>query len=713
MQYNSQKINTHNFWKREIDFTQILNIIRPNTWHKRALWLLFLIALFNRVYNLGYHSLWIDELIHAGYAIDINRNGWFPPGFEMNQTFIHLLNALALFLGPKSDFTFRFPVAFLSSFGVPLIYLFAKNLFNKNIGLISACLFVGSNFLTFWGRVDRAYGLIPILYLLIMLCFWKTIKYSIDTQKTQSKPTKLLNYPYFILGILSFIIAFFTQIQIFIFFFTATAFGTIFFIHRFIAAKLNNQQSHLYSDIIAWLFYGGVLILLLLFSPLVEIIMRPLINSFLPQYMSTLILPNYTKLWQILHTDKWNFTLNHYLDVTTHDFNYFYLFGFSGFICAFFLRKRSATMLATMFFVPFLLMSFILRDPNLAKYMAFYYPSFLISGAVAIYFLGGKILNLISLNKISVLVKLKLTSVLPIVLSLTLILSMSKISEMKHFITTEEYGNIVDPALAEIFYVPWKEASEYVMQNMRKGAVILHTLPVFPYYMDFNRMKNHEHFMFRQRFLDSKTKTFVPKTDTPTTGFHAQSYEGLVRLYNHYPRGFLLAHYYFDNVFTDPRCRDFVTQNMKYHFAQNKYGLIRVFSWDRVPSKKPSINANENIQKYIFDDLGKPYGDQKSEVYKLNLDSLALQKCKNIKVELTYQGIDAEDEGIIQINDQMFYIPVDTSGTGIFRTSFNMDKKFFQNGENSFVLRYNSNTKNDKEESRGFVVYGLQLTYNK
>lgn len=687
-----------NIWEIEINSQKLINITRPNTFYRKVLWILFLIALFNRLYNLGYHSLWIDEQLHAEYAMYINQYGWFPKGFEMNQTFIHILNAIALFFGPKSDFTFRFPVAFLSAFGVPLIYLFAKNLFNKNIGLISSCLFVGSSFLTFWGRVDRAYGLIPILYLIILLSFWKTFNYINSNPKLNWK--NIINYPYFVTWIISFIISFFTQIQVFIFFFTAAAFGSIYFIYRF---KGNKQN---YRDLVAYLFYAGVLILLLLFSPLVEIIMRPLINSFLPQYMSTLILPDYAKLWQIMNGVNWDHTLKHYLDVLTHDFNYFYILGFLGFICAFLLCKSAALMLVTIFFVPFLLMSFILREPNLAKYMAFYYPSFLISGAVSIYYLGNKLLKFIISNKNPK--QFVLTRIFAILGVVAILLYTVKISEIKNYITTKSYGNIVDPALSEIFYVPWKEASEYVMYKLRRTDVILHTLPVLPIYFNRNLVKNIPHFWFRQRVLNPKDKTFIPKTDTPTNGYHAASYEGLVRLYNHYPRGFLIAHYYFDNMFTDDRCREFCIQNMKYHFSQNKDGMIRVFSWDR--TKKENEN---NIPKYIFEELGKPYGENSSGTYKLNLNPNLLKTCKSIRIEITHEGINSEDEGILQINNKMFYIPVDSFVTGISQTTFDLDKKFFQEGDNSFILHYNTNNQHDMDDSRGFVIYGIQLTYNK
>lgn len=64
-----------NIWEIEINSQKLINIIRPNTFYRKILWILFLIALFNRLYNLGYHSLWIDEQLHAEYAMYINQYG--------------------------------------------------------------------------------------------------------------------------------------------------------------------------------------------------------------------------------------------------------------------------------------------------------------------------------------------------------------------------------------------------------------------------------------------------------------------------------------------------------------------------------------------------------------------------------------------------------------------------------------------------------------
>lgn len=132
------------------------------------------------------------------------------------------------------------------------------------------------------------------------------------------------------------------------------------------------------------------------------------------------------------------------------------------------------------------------------------------------------------------------------------------------------------------------------------------------------------------------------------------------------------------------------------------------FSWER--TKKENEN---NIPKYIFEELGKPYGENSSGTYKLNLNPNLLKTCKSIRIEITHEGINSEDEGILQINNKMFYIPVDSFVTGISQTTFDLDKKFFQEGDNSFILHYNTNNQHDMDDSRGFVIYGIQLTYNK
>lgn len=353
-------------------------IARQDVW---LLLFLTVVALILRLYNLGYHSLWIDETIHSNIAlqtVDQHKPFW---NIENNQIFIHLLNVIAYFLFGASDFVFRLPVAVLSVLGIWSTYLLARRLINRQVALIAALFWVGSLFFLAWGRIDRAYGIIPMLYTFLAFFLYDAL----DTPSACGSWIKRsLAIKPFIAFCVVFCFAFTTQIQVVLLFFTVLVYGAIRFLFRTFV-----QKKYLFTDIWAVFFYG-FLCLGLLLGPLAHTLMYPITSRFLPSNHANLIIPRWEYNWAILKTDKWDHSLNHYLNVITGDFSYLYFLAIPGFaLCFWVTRLRHATWLLCLFFTPFLLMSFVLRDPNLGKYMSFYYPTFIIAAATTIYWLIG------------------------------------------------------------------------------------------------------------------------------------------------------------------------------------------------------------------------------------------------------------------------------------------------------------------------------------
>ena len=133
---------------------------------------LTLLAFALRIYNLGQHSLWYDELLQA----DIVQG---PVSQIMPQMARHAAMPLDYFLlngwvqfGRKELFV-RFPALFFGTLAVPLIYLLARQLFNRRVGLLAAALLTWSSFAIQYSRELRPYALLLVLVLVSYIGLWR------------------------------------------------------------------------------------------------------------------------------------------------------------------------------------------------------------------------------------------------------------------------------------------------------------------------------------------------------------------------------------------------------------------------------------------------------------------------------------------------------------------------------------------------------------
>ncbi len=659
----------------------ILNNSRPSFIERNALKIaiaLALIALCIRLYRIGYLSLWVDEYMHAIAAI----HGKFKHG-ENNGILLTWFNTTFAFIFGNTEFSMRFPVALLGACLIPAVYVLGKNLMNYKVGLMAAILATFSLFLIYWSRVDRPYGMVATFYIPLLVCFWLMVE-KIDKNSNTFLSKIGVNKKYFLWLPLALLLAMLSQLICFLFLFTAGFYGTFVAIESWIKKTSTPFKLNIYNI----LFYLNVLAIILMFTPLSNVLMRPIIQIFLPGNMANLILPDMSVALAKFSSKDMSMSFDKYLNVATADYKIIPILGWLGFILALIKNRKVGYFLIASYVVPILLMGFIFREPAHAKYLSYIYPVFLISAAYSCYFIAFYALPYLN-NGMNTKSK---SFVLACNLSfIALVFIGMKSKEIKSMLTTEKHGKVVSDSISEIPFVNWNQPCLYVKERMKSGDLIMATVQDAPKFY----LKQDSVIWFRQMHMDGKTKTYVPNNPEKKKN-SAYTFEQLVKTYENNPRGWLLADYYFDGPLTDPKAKQFVEQNFTFHFDACNDGAVKVFSWDKAKPKK-------NPTEFLIE-LGKNEYQQASEELTFNMNLASMQP----KVTLVFlaQGIDVDGEAIVVVNGKQAVIqpnnkPVE-EGTCIAQ----FDASAFVNGPNKIQFGYNPDA---GDAIKGFVIMNMNV----
>lgn len=638
-----------------------------------------IVALIIRVYRLGYLSLWVDEYMHALAAI----KGQFKHG-ENNGILLTWLNTIFAFVLGNNEFSMRFPVALLGAALVPATYVLGKDIANKKVGLMAAILVTFSLYLIYWSRVDRPYGMVATFYVPLILSFWLMLE----------RPAKEgtfwnrfgINPKFLMFTLIALLLSMLSQLICFLFIFTAGFYGTLVAIDSWITKKSNPIKLNAYN----LLFYLNVIAVVLMLTPVGNEIMKPIIEIFLPKNMAILILPDLKAAFAAFDTDKAYKSFDVYLGVLNYDFKVVTFLGWLGIVLAFLKNRKLSYILFSGFAVPFLLMSFIFREPCHAKYLSYIYPIFLISAAYSLYHIAFELGKYISkgFNDTN---KGFLTACTMIFI--VFMLGVTKRKEISSMLKTEKHGNIVDKAISEIHYVNWKQPGEFIKKNLKEKDVVMATVQFAPkFYLNLDSVV-----WFRQMHYDATKKTYVSNLPD-NRRLSATTYEQLVKTYNENPRGWLMADYYFDNALTDPKAKQFVEQNFTYHFDACDDGGVKVFSWDKAKPK--------DYQSSFVIELGKNQNQLGSMPFTMNVN-LSTMAPKTYLFFLT-QGIDSDNEAYVLINDKQVAIKANGKASKIEGNIVEVPKSYFINGENKIQFAYNDDDANG-DLIKGCVIYNMDL----
>jgi 4-amino-4-deoxy-L-arabinose transferase-like glycosyltransferase len=141
-----------------------------------ALLLIIAAAAYLRFAELGVPSFWVDELnfVYAGKSLLHGEEPRLPSG-NLNQRAMLYAHSVALSfrcLG-VNEFAARFPSAVFGILAVLAIYLIAKDLFGRGVGVLSAFLLTFSHLAIGWSRLARMYTLFQLLFMIGAYAFYK------------------------------------------------------------------------------------------------------------------------------------------------------------------------------------------------------------------------------------------------------------------------------------------------------------------------------------------------------------------------------------------------------------------------------------------------------------------------------------------------------------------------------------------------------------
>lgn len=655
-----------------------------------------LAALLLRYYQLGFLSLWVDEYMHVSPAYRFLKGGSMMQS-DNNGIFLTWVIIAFFKLFGASEITARIPSILFGSLSIPLIYFLAKKLFNRNVGIIAAFLGAFSLYAIIWSRIARNYASFEFAYLLLLIVIWMAFNYTSETEKgknnffTRNQINKkyLLALPFvFVFSLINHQLTFFA------------VFGLSTYLVYLAIGRMIQGGKGAFTNFYALASYLIVAAVIVFFTPsLLDKIARPVLGILLPDRIINWVLPDWSYIFTQFKGEETRFAcFKTYFNIVKDDYTILYYLGILGLPASFFLQKarRGAAFMTSMFLVPFLLMSFIFRNPCTPNYLLFIYPLFLISAATGLYFIVSRLVPLIAPQKLT---EKKGFSIVLFLVIAGLLLAGSPFGKIKELVTTKEHGQVAPKSLIHVGYVNWKGICKKMKRMIAKEDLVLSTWPgATDWYL-----KRDNSVWFRQRVYDTKLKQYVYReaTGEPNT---ATSYDDLVNTYNNNKKGWFFADYYFDNVMTDPRAKDFIIRNTNYHFDLGN-GDVQIFSWNHDEPRK--------FTNTLAIELGKNPARVASQKLNFNLNTSALN---SLRIFIEAEGLDRPNEGFIVINDKrtVAFTLQEIGSTGGFKYfdprrqyyAFTIAKTDLVNGQNTLQIAYNNQV---KDNPRGFVVYNISF----
>lgn len=649
-----------------------------------ALAALLMIAFLLRVLNLDALSLWVDEFVHVQRAQDFLA-GDGPLLTDDNNGILLTLCLLPFFsvFGPGA-FWARFPSVL---FGVGMVYLIYKlgtRLFNRYVGLLAAFAATFSLYLNFWSRMARNYAIFGFFFLLLGLVFlammergpagrpatgfWE--KHGISPRHAAVLPVVLCA------ALLSHHLAFLFGVSAGIYV-IALALG-----------KIRRREADRWNNPYLWLGAAALPLLIVLLVPGLNVLLKKPLAAFLQPSLIEWIMPTGARLaglWSLRPFAAFDI----YHGVLRYDTTLFYFAAVAGFAAAFALRRRSAVWLLCSFLAPFLLMSFIYREPSDPRYLIAVFPYFLIAGA-AFFYWAWKYLTEKTFPNLSNSTRWALLA-LPFVV----VLASVRWPELKKLVLAGQLGgHVVNMNIATWSFTNWKQPCDYIRQQGRPGDLVMATVPTAASYY----LQNDSVLWFRQVQYDTRQKLFVPNPQDSLTRRGADSFSALKRTVESSPRGWLLANHYFDDVFTDEASRNLVYQNLFFYPEASADGSVMLFGWD---NSKPRPQ-----QQNLVTEVGKTRDKIVSKDYFMNTPD-ALLALPQLEMIVRASNVDSDREAFILFNgESAVYLPANKT-RGIETMKLTLRAEWLRRGQNKFQICYDDQVKRDPHP--GFQFYFMAL----
>lgn len=643
-----------------------------------ALLVIFLVGLVLRLANLSALSLWVDEFVHYNRARSVLA-GTSPLLTNDNNGILYTLTILPFFkLFTDSVFWARLPGVLFGSGSIILVYLLGKKLVNRYVGLVAALLNAFSLYLIYWSRLARNYAIFEFFFLLFLFVLWNLMEQLTTSQNPLNRKSirsrdigKVLLI--FGLCVLSHQLTFLAIFSIAIYLGVS---GMVNFWHQ----KTKARWQHLALGGIS--LSGAVLAL----SPFMQSVWASVLGWFLPDRIVTWVLPDWERIAWLWESKPFH-NLDLYGDVFLYDLKtVIVIMSVIGLIIGLKKAFKPSFYLFSFLVIPFLLMSFVFREPALPNYIIFLAPLVHLAFGMCCYYIISVLKQRYSgLNKP---LSLALLGLIPLIL----VASQIRQSEVRDLVKAKQKTNfVVSKKLSTWPFVNYEPASTYVAPLIKDGDVLFATIPEsFEFYL------NRDVHKFRQFFYNTSTHQYEHYPIDTLNAISGKTLANLQKVYNDHDRGWLLADYYFDNVMTDRSARLWVFSHMHFHKEASPDGSVRVFSWD----KSVPLPAYQTI----VEELGKGAGPEVSVEYTLeNVPIKAEQDSVNIIV--IAENIDTNDEAYVYLNRQ-YYLPLTAStASGPREIHLQIPKNLFREKNNTVQFAYNTQTRGDTR--KGVIIYNL------
>jgi uncharacterized membrane protein len=639
------------------------------------------LALLLRLPNLSALSLWVDEFVHVLRARDV-ANGTGPLfTTDNNGILLTMLQVPLAKLFGATAWWMRLPSVLFGVGMIWLLYRLGEQLFNRYVGILAAWLGVWSLYLVFWSRMSRNYAIFGFFFLLTGWLFLKA---------TESNPESSQNTGFWakygpaarpwwwlpialLAALMSHQLAFFVGVS-------AGVYAMIVTI-----GSIKNQTPGWKRQPLTWIAAATAPLFLLALPGINDVLRGPL-SALLSAQQLDWILPQSSRLSTLWAEQPWT-AWGVYTGTLGYDMAVLYWPAWLGLVAAWWVRPRSAAWLTASTLVPMLLLSFVFREPSLPRYFIFVHPYFLICVAVLFYTI------LRYLIERTQLVRAGMGGWVWLAIPALLILANVRWKELTNLLLARQLdGHVVDQNLAQYNFTNWRQPCAFVQQNRQPNDLVLSTVTTAAgYYLNTPNV-----LLFRQMQFDTRTKQFRSNDPQPNQS-SAATYEDLRRTVAATPRGWLLADYYFDNVFVSPESRQFVYENMHFYPEASPDGSVMVFGWDH--SKPAPQHQNMVVQ------LGKAQDKYEALPYDINIPTERLQASPKIPIQVRYSGVDTPREALIVFNDNnALYLPANRS-KGIETQRLEVNSAWLRPGANKIQIMYEPEVKSDPD--KGFTFYQL------
>jgi 4-amino-4-deoxy-L-arabinose transferase-like glycosyltransferase len=645
------------------------------------------LAAILRILNLDALSLWVDEFVHVNRASDV-ANGTGPLLTTDNNGILLTLVIIPFFkiFGSDSAWLARFPSVLFGIGTVWLLYRIAADLFGRYAGLIAAFLGSTALYLVFWSKIARNYAIFAFFFLFLCWQLWLFFEKNEAAQAEESTSGKAWQFSAKHLGLaaLGLVAALLSHQLTIFFFFSLTAYTTWMAASKF----LNNSPDALKNRYFRVACIAFPLSLLMLLPGLNGLLRLPL-SALLSQQQIDWVLPQWSRLGELLRQQPWE-AFEVYNGVLRYSPTVLYFTGLAGIFAAFRLHRKAGVWLFSTLVVPFLLMSFIFREPALPRYFIFVFPWFLIANAAFFVWLwrwmhGGLLQNASNGLRYACVA-------LPFVFALCSV----RWGEMKRLVLAEQLeGHVVNRNVSSFNFTNWREPAQYVLKNKQPGDVMMSTVTTAAsYYLGGEKV-----LWFRQNTYDTQRKQYSPMPSVP--GNSAATLEDLQRTVQNNQRGWLLADYYMDNVLVDDRARMFVFQNMTFYPEASQDGSVMLFGWDN--SKPKPQQQNMVLQ------LGRAADKIISRDNEMVFPPEIAQNGAAIDMIVRTNGIDTDKEALVIFNGQQAtYLPVNKPGGGIETHRVPLQAGSLRPGRNVIQVAYDEEMVK-KDPNKGFTMYYLSF----